>query len=205
MRRFWRRGDDADLERRLAAERAEPRDAFLEGLVLLIEAAPAEQSVLLRRRVDAPRLALVGIATALMVVVLAAFGGVGYATSGMSHVVKSTGHSFMAVFSESKSERHGSVRGSNGQHGNDGHGSNGEHGNDGHDEHHDASHHTYPYPGFWCFFRDGKPRIKLVMDYDRYRRLLTRGYSSPAGPFPTRLAARHACSAAPSGHENDDL
>ena len=190
MRKFWRRSGDVELERRLSATRPEPREDFLEELVHRVEAAPIEQTVPTRPRGGAPRFALAGLVTASMVVVLAAFGGAGFAKSAASHAAQSTSHSVTAVFSNSE---HGK-KGENG--------SQGEHGKK--DEHHEASHHTYPQPGFWCVTKDAKVKIKLILTQERYDRLIARGFVVGPGPFLTRHEAKHVCITAHDGHEGDD-
>ena len=70
-----------DLERELRASRARPRADFVEALADEVRSRPAERS----------RLGRVGLAFALsglIVVALASFGGIGYASSAASHAVK---------------------------------------------------------------------------------------------------------------------
>jgi hypothetical protein len=190
MRRFWRKTEDVELERRLAAARPAPPDNFLAELVHRVESVPSEQRVTARPRGGTPRFALAGLVTASMVVVLAAFGGAGYAKSGVSHAAQSTGHSFTAVF------KHG-----NGEHGDSNKNGDGEHGK--HDDHH-ASHTTYPNPGFFCATKDSKVKIKLIITQERYDRLIARGWVVGPGPFASHNDAKNACLTAAAGHEDDD-
>ena len=69
---------------------------------------------------------------------------------------------------------------------------------------HEASHHVYPQPGFWCATKGSKVRIKLIVFQERYDRLIDRGFVVGPGPFSSRSAAQQACPTAPGGHENDD-
>jgi hypothetical protein len=85
MRIFWRRDDD--LERDLAAHRPEPRSDFLSAVVSRIDGDR-------RRRPTRSPLRL-GLAVALsttILVVLAGFGTLGYAASGVKHAAKSAVH-----------------------------------------------------------------------------------------------------------------
>jgi hypothetical protein len=181
MGRFWNR-DHAELERRLRSARPEPREDFLDDLVSRVDASPSERPAATRVRGGAPRFALAGLVTAAMVVALAAFGGVGYAKSATEHVAAATSDSFTSVFSSGKSE----------------------HKDDKKDENHQASHHVYPQPGFWCATKGSKVRVKLIIFQERYDRLIARGYVVGPGPFSSRSAAKQACPGAPDGHEDDD-
>lgn len=82
--KLWKRDDG--LERELRARRREPRPEFLETVVNRIH---GEHD---RRPARSWRLGLVGALTAAMLVALGAFGGLGYAASGMSNAVKSAVH-----------------------------------------------------------------------------------------------------------------
>jgi len=194
MRGFWNR-DEARLERRLVDARPEPRDDFLDDLVSRVEVTVPERPVRSRRRGGMPRFALAGIVTAAMVVMLAAFGGTGYAKSATTHAVEATSHSFSAVFSHGSSGHRGDQQGGKGE------GGKGEHGHDGS---HEASHHVYPQPGFWCATKGSMVRIKLILLQERYNRLIDRGFVVGPGPFATRSAAQQACPTAAGGHEGDD-
>jgi hypothetical protein len=84
MREFRRR--HGGLERELRAQRPEPRAEFVESLEATIRSRP------LRRAPQAFRLGLAGAVTAGMLVSLAAFGGLGYAATGVKHTVKAAVH-----------------------------------------------------------------------------------------------------------------
>jgi hypothetical protein len=80
VKNFWNRRQ-ADLERELRADRPRPRADFVEMLAAEVRSRPAEHS----------RVGRVGLAFAmsgLILVVLASFGGIGYASSAVSHAVK---------------------------------------------------------------------------------------------------------------------
>jgi hypothetical protein len=76
MTGFWKRGDE--LERKLRAERPEPRSEFVHALA---------DHVLSRRYHASSRLRVVfaGAVTTAVVVSLSAFGGLGYAASAAKH------------------------------------------------------------------------------------------------------------------------
>jgi hypothetical protein len=76
MTRFWKR--EEELERRLRAERPEPRSEFVHALT---------DHVMSRRYRRSARLRVVfaGAITAAAVVSLSAFGGLGYAASAAKH------------------------------------------------------------------------------------------------------------------------
>jgi hypothetical protein len=76
MTGFWKRGDE--LERKLRAERPEPRSEFVHALA---------DHVLSRRYRASSRLRVVfaGAITTAVVVSLSAFGGLGYAASAAKH------------------------------------------------------------------------------------------------------------------------
>jgi hypothetical protein len=82
--KFWKR--DGGLEHELRALRREPRPEFLQAVVNKIEGDRY------RRPRRSLRLALVGALTAGMIAALAAFGGLGYAASGVSRAVDSAVH-----------------------------------------------------------------------------------------------------------------
>ncbi len=84
MKRFWKRGDG--LERELRAQRPEPRMEFLRAL----ESRMSGDRY--RRPARSLRVGLVGALTAAMLISLAAFGGLGYAASGVSHAVSAATH-----------------------------------------------------------------------------------------------------------------
>lgn len=81
---FWKRDDG--LERELQALRREPRPEFLQAVVNKIHGDRH------RRPKRALRLGLAGALTAGMLAALAAFGGLGYAASGVSRAVESAVH-----------------------------------------------------------------------------------------------------------------
>lgn len=84
MKRFWRRGDG--LERELRAQRPEPRKEFLRAL----ESRMTGDRY--RRPARSLRLGLAGALTVAMLVSLAAFGGLGYAATGVAHAVTAATH-----------------------------------------------------------------------------------------------------------------
>jgi hypothetical protein len=80
VRNFWNRRQ-VDLERELRARRPRPRAEFVEALAAEVRSRPAGGS----------RVGRIGLAFAmsgLILVVLASFGGIGYASSAVSHAVK---------------------------------------------------------------------------------------------------------------------
>jgi len=83
MSGFFRRADN--LERRLRTERPAPRAELMESLTQRIESTPF-------RRRSGFRLGLAATVTAVMVVSLAVFGGLGYAATSVSHAVKTAVH-----------------------------------------------------------------------------------------------------------------
>jgi hypothetical protein len=84
MKRFWKRGDG--LERELRSQRPEPRMEFLRAL----ESRMSGDRY--RRPARSLRVGLVGALTVAMLVSLAAFGGLGYAATGVSHAVTAATH-----------------------------------------------------------------------------------------------------------------
>ncbi|TML91281.1 MAG: hypothetical protein E6G08_00605 [Actinobacteria bacterium] len=82
MSKFWRHSGDA-LEAELRALRPEPRPEFS---AMLADRVRSERR---GARGGSFRLAFAGVLTAAMVTSLAAFGGLGYAASGVTHVAKS--------------------------------------------------------------------------------------------------------------------
>jgi len=79
--RYFKNRRQLDLEGELRANRAQPRADFVEALAGEVRSRPAERT----------RLGRVGLAFALsglIVVALASFGGIGYASSAASHAVK---------------------------------------------------------------------------------------------------------------------
>jgi hypothetical protein len=84
MKRFWKHGDR--LERELRAQRPEPRTDFLHALESRIR---SEGRWLPSRRL---RLGLAGVLTAAMLTAVGAFGGLGYAATGVQHAVHTATH-----------------------------------------------------------------------------------------------------------------
>ena len=79
--KYFRSRRQLDLESELRASRSLPRAEFVEALANEVRSRPPERS----------RLGRVGLALALsglIVVALASFGGIGYASSAASHAVK---------------------------------------------------------------------------------------------------------------------
>jgi hypothetical protein len=82
--KYFKNRRELDLESQLRANRAQPRADFVGALANEVRSRPAERS----------RLGRVGLAFALsglIVVALASFGGIGYASSAASHAVKKPG------------------------------------------------------------------------------------------------------------------
>jgi hypothetical protein len=80
MKSFWNRRQ-LDLEGELRARRPQPRADFVTALAAEVRAAPPE-------RTRAGRFGLAIALSGLILVVLASFGGIGYASSAASHAVK---------------------------------------------------------------------------------------------------------------------
>lgn len=91
MRRFFSRDDFSELESGLRESRAEPRSEFLDDLVSRVERVP------LRVPARRSRFAAALVFSVVVLVGLAAFGGVGYAKSSITSAVKSSGHAVSAV------------------------------------------------------------------------------------------------------------
>jgi len=84
MTRFWKHGDQ--LERELRAQRPTPRTDFLHSL---------ESRIVGEGRGRPARRLRVGVAVALsvgMLSALGAFGGLGYAATGVTHAVQAAAH-----------------------------------------------------------------------------------------------------------------
>jgi hypothetical protein len=167
MRAPWNRNENADLERLLRASRPDPSRDLVDGVLGKLQGDARGR---VRRT---PRLALASIVTVAGLVVMAAFGGAGYAHSKASSVA----HTFKSAIGYSSSQR----------------------GNSGYSTHH-AAKKTYPNPGFYCASRGGKDRIKLILTQRRFDRLIARGWSIGDGPFSSHKAAKAAC---PSYHDDD--
>jgi hypothetical protein len=82
MSGFFKRGDD--LERRLRSERPAPRAEFMSRLTERIESAPHRRSSF--------RFGLAAAVSAVILVSLAAFGGLSYAASSVTHAVQTAVH-----------------------------------------------------------------------------------------------------------------
>lgn len=82
MSKFWKRTEDG-LEAELRAARPEPRPEFV---AMLAERVRSERTTVRR---GSFRLAFAGVLTVAMISSLAAFGGLGYAASGVSQAAKS--------------------------------------------------------------------------------------------------------------------
>jgi hypothetical protein len=79
--KYFKNRRELDLEGELRASRSRPRADFAEALANEVRSRPPERS----------RLGRTGLALALsglIVVALASFGGIGYASSAASHAVK---------------------------------------------------------------------------------------------------------------------
>jgi hypothetical protein len=83
MRAIWKSRDA--LERRLRAGRPQPRQEVVDSISALVSSRPSPRSAQLR-------LSLAGAFTAVFVVALAAFGGLGYAATAVSHAASSAAH-----------------------------------------------------------------------------------------------------------------
>ena len=84
MKRFWRHGDR--LEGELRAQRPEPRAGFMHALESRILGESHRQPA---RRL---RLGLAAALTVGMITALGAFGGLGYAATGVTHAVQAATH-----------------------------------------------------------------------------------------------------------------
>jgi hypothetical protein len=80
MRHIWNRRQ-LDLESELRASRQQPRADFVQALADEVRSRP-------RERTRAGRIGLAFSLSGLIVVLLASFGGIGYASSAASHAVK---------------------------------------------------------------------------------------------------------------------
>lgn len=83
--------DTRELESELRSGRPEPRPEFLRDLVLRVEGVPT------RLALGGPRLGAALVFGIVVLVGLAAFGGVGYARSSIASAVKSSKHAVSAV------------------------------------------------------------------------------------------------------------
>src|SRR5262249_51638526 len=83
MRAIWKSRDT--LERRLRDGRPTPRQQVVDSISALVSSRPTPRSAKLR-------LGLAGAFSAVFVVSLAAFGGLGYAATAVSHVANSAAH-----------------------------------------------------------------------------------------------------------------
>ena len=80
MAKFWKRHGGLDLEGELRAARPEPRPEFLQML--------SERVGERRRSYRGVRMALAASVAAVLLVAVAAVGGIGYAASAGKHIVK---------------------------------------------------------------------------------------------------------------------
>ena len=83
MRAIWKTRDA--LERRLRDGRPQPRQQVVDSISALVSSRPNPRPAKLR-------LGLAGAFTAVFVVSLAAFGGLGYAATAVSHAANSAAH-----------------------------------------------------------------------------------------------------------------
>lgn len=113
------------LERRLRAERPSPPQDLLEGIVSRVSRPAAERHAGLRR------LGLAALAGTVMITILGAFGGVGFAASGVSGAAASTVNAVSTLVSpDTKPAPTASSTGSNQGNGNNGNGNGNGNGND---------------------------------------------------------------------------
>jgi hypothetical protein len=98
MRAFWKSRDT--LERRLRDGRPQPRQQVVDSISALVSSRPSPRSAQLR-------LSLAGAFTAVFVVALAAFGGLGYAATAVNHAADLAVH----VVSPPGHDRSGSNQG----------------------------------------------------------------------------------------------
>lgn len=91
MRKFFSRDDFSDLESELRNARPEPRGDLLDELVSRVQPVPSRVPV---RR---PRIAAALVFAVVVLVALASFGGVGYATSSIKAAAKSSQHAVSSV------------------------------------------------------------------------------------------------------------
>ena len=98
MRRFFSRDDFSDLESELREHRPEPRADLLDELVSRAGQVPTRVPV---RR---PRLAAALVFAIVVLVALAAFGGVGYAKSSFVSAAKSSSHAVSSVVKKGHNE-----------------------------------------------------------------------------------------------------
>ena len=80
MAKFWKRHGELDLEGELREARPEPRPEFLQML--------SERVGERRRSYRGVRMALAASVVAILLVAVAAVGGIGYAASAGKHIVK---------------------------------------------------------------------------------------------------------------------
>ena len=104
MKRFWKRftGRD-DLETELLRKRPAPPQQLVDELRARIEADSSHAP-----RPSRPRIALVGVVTAVALVVFGVSGGLGYAKSTASDAVSSTAHAVASVVKTQSPNNHSS-------------------------------------------------------------------------------------------------
>ena len=101
MRRFFSRDDFSDLESELRDGRPEPRAELLDELVSRVERVPVRMPA---RR---PRFAAALAFAVVVLVALAAFGGVGYAKSSLVSAARSSGDVVESVVKKGDVEQSG--------------------------------------------------------------------------------------------------
>jgi hypothetical protein len=175
----WQRKDNADLERALVSARAVPREELVARLLEQIGNTAPERVVPVRR--GRRRLALAGVVTASMLVLLAAFGGVGYAKSSCSKAAHSV-YEVVALHHKDPGKPRDTYSSANSA----------------------ALYREHPNPGYFCGTKGSKHKIKLVVTQARYDRLVARGWTLGPGPFWTKQAAREICPLPRWGNEDYD-
>jgi hypothetical protein len=99
MGRFFSRNDVSDLESQLRDGRPEPPAELLDQLVTRVGPIPTS------RPVGQPRLAAALVFAVVVLVALAAFGGVGYATSSISSAAKNSRHAVTSVVKQGENKK----------------------------------------------------------------------------------------------------
>ena len=113
MKRFWKQlTGPSEVEAQLRRERPTPPRELVDDLVARVEADSTR-----RARSARPRVALVGVVTALALISFGATGGLGYAKTAATGAVSSTAHAFRTVVRQQPQQNNGN------HHGNPGHGS----------------------------------------------------------------------------------
>lgn len=92
MKRFWKRPSGlGDLEAELRANRPTPPQAFVNRMLAHLDQSPVS------RRSWRPRTAIAALVAAPALIAFAAFGGLGYAASGVSQAASNVTHSASKV------------------------------------------------------------------------------------------------------------